>query len=103
METDYKIFVHVFDPAIQVPVAQDDAMPHRWAYPTTFWGPGEMVTDIIPISLKRVPAGIYGVAVGVYDPATLERLPVINEIGQPQSDSRLVLPGETVKVEKHGP
>jgi hypothetical protein len=103
METDYKIFVHVFDPAIQVPVAQDDAMPHRWTYPTTFWGPGEMVTDIIPMSLKRVPAGIYGVAVGVYDPATLERLPVINEIGQPQSDSRLVLPGETVKVEKHGP
>lgn len=103
MQTDYKIFVHVFDPATATPVAQDDAMPHRWAYPTTFWEPGETVEDVIPISLKGAPAGIYGVAVGVYDPATLERLPVINEIGQPQSDSRLVLPGETVKVEEHGP
>jgi hypothetical protein len=103
METDYKIFVHVFDPATGVPVAQDDAMPHRWAYPTTFWGTGEVVEDVIPISLKGVPAGAYGIAVGVYDPATMERLPVVDGAGRPRADDRLVLAGETILVEEHGP
>jgi hypothetical protein len=103
METDYKIFVHVFDPATGTPVAQDDAMPHRWAYPTTFWGPGEVVEDVIPISLQGVPAGTCGVAVGIYDPATMERLPVVDGAGRPQPDGRLVLPGEMIQVEGPGP
>lgn len=98
MEIDYKIFIHVFDPRTFVPVAQDDAMPHRWGLPTTFWSPGEMVTDRIPISLEQAPAGIYGVAVGVYDPMTAERLPVVDGGGQPQPDGRLVLPGEAIQV-----
>ena len=98
MEIAYKIFVHVFDPATGVPVAQDDAMPRRWAYPTTLWGPGEVVTDVIPISLEGVRAGTYGVAMGVYDPATMERLPVMDGAGQCPPDGRLVLPGETVEM-----
>ena len=98
METDYKIFVHVFDPATTLPVAQDDAMPRRWAYPTTLWGPGEVVEDVIPISLGGVPAGSYGVAIGVYDPVTMERLAVVDGTGQPQPDGRLVFPGEVVEI-----
>ena len=98
MQTDYKIFVHVFDPVTKIPVAQDDAMPRRWAYPTTFWGPGEVVDDLIPLSLKDVPAGVYGVAVGVYDPATMERLPVMDGGGQLRPDGRLVLPDERIEV-----
>jgi hypothetical protein len=101
METDYKVFVHVFDPATGIPVAQDDAMPLRWTYPTRFWGPGESVEDVIPISLQEAPTGVYGVAVGVYDPATLERLPVVvDEVGQFQPDGRLVLSGEMIEVEE---
>jgi hypothetical protein len=103
METAYKIFVHVFDPATQVPVAQDDAMPRRWAYPTTFWGPGEVVTDVVSISLEGVPVGTYGVALGVYDPATTARLPVVDGAGRSQPDARLVLPGEMLSMEEHSP
>jgi hypothetical protein len=108
METDYKIFVHVFDPATNIPVAQDDAMPHRWAYPTTFWGPGEVVDDLIPISLVGVQPGAYGIAVGVYDPATMERLPVADGTDQPstlglQPDGRFVLPGQAVIIEEREP
>ena len=103
MQTDYKIFVHVFDPATATPVAQDDAMPHRWTYPTTFWSPGEAVMDVIPISLEGAPAGAYGIAIGIYDPATTERLPVIDGTGQPQPDGRLVLPGEMIEVKERGP
>jgi hypothetical protein len=100
METAYKIFIHVFDPATSAPAAQDDAMPRRWAYPTQLWSPGQVVTDAIPISLEGVPAGAYTVAVGVYDPATTERLAVIDRAGELQPDGRLVLPGETINVER---
>jgi hypothetical protein len=108
METDYKIFVHVFDPATGVPVAQDDAMPHRWAYPTTFWGPGEVVDDLIPIPLAGIQPGAYGIAVGVYNPTTMERLPVMDGTGRPnaldlQPDGRFVLPGQAVIVEEREP
>jgi len=99
MDTDYKIFVHVFDPVTTVPVAQDDSMPLRWTYPTSFWSPGETVIDTILIALRDVPDGVYGVAVGIYDPMSMERLLVVDETGQPQPDGRLVLRGETVKVE----
>jgi hypothetical protein len=100
METDYKIFVHVFDPATAAPVAQDDSMPHRWAYPTTFWWPGELVADPIPIFLEGALEGVYGIAIGVYDPATMERLPVVDGTGQLQPDGRLVLAGETIQVNR---
>ncbi len=103
MQTNYKIFVHVFEPATRVPVAQDDAMPRRETYPTVLWWPGEIVKDTIPISLKEAPTGIYGVAVGVYDPTTMNRLPVVSGSGQLQPDDRLVLTGETIHVERGAP
>ena len=102
MASDYKIFVHIFDPHTNVPVAQDDAMPLRWSYPTRFWGPGEYVRDDIPIDLKGVLPGNYGIAVGVYDPHTLERLPVVNAQGGPSPDGRLVLPGEIIALQERG-
>jgi hypothetical protein len=97
METDYKVFVHVFDLGTRVPVAQDDAMPRRWTYPTTFWAPGEVVDDAIPISLAEVPPGTYGLAVGVYDPVTGERLSAIAGDGHPLADGLLVLSGQVIK------
>ena len=100
MEASYKIFVHVFDPATGAPVAQDDAMPHRWSYPTVFWGPGEVVDDLIPLSLGEVPPGTYQVAIGVYAPETMERLPAVDGDGHLQPDGRFVLPGETIQVEE---
>lgn len=100
MATDYKIFVHVFDPATGVPGAQRDAMPHWWAYPTSFWGPGEEVKDLMPVSLQGVSPGEYGVAIGVYDPETMERLPVVDEGGQTYPDGRLLLVGEIIEVKE---
>jgi hypothetical protein len=99
MTTDYKVFVHIFDLGTGIPVAQDDSMPLHWTYPTTYWRPGEVVTDVIPISIEQVPPGAYGIAVGVYDPASGERLPVYDHSGQVQPDGRLVLVGESVRIE----
>jgi hypothetical protein len=91
MNVDYKVFVHVFNPRIDTPVAQQDAMPRRWTYPTTLWWPGEVVDDNISIPLDTVPGGDYGIAIGVYEPTTGERLPLITGQGQLMPDGRLVL------------
>ena len=98
MDVDYKVFVHVFNPRTDTPVAQDDAMPRRWAYPTTLWWPGEVVDDSIPIPLDTVPGDNYSIAVGVYDPISGERLPLVNGQGQLIPDGRLVLE-EVIEVD----
>lgn len=100
MPLDYKIFVHVFEEETAIPVAQDDSIPHRGGYPTNFWAPGEEITDHIPIYLEDVPAGRYGLAVGIYDPMTGDRLPVVDRDGNEPQDRRLVLPDEKVVVDK---
>lgn len=88
---DYKIFVHVFDPETGIPVAQSDFMPRGWVYPTSFWWPGEVVEDETTVSLESVPPGKYGIAIGIYDPASGERLPVVDGAGNKQPDGRLIL------------
>ncbi|MCP5096043.1 MAG: hypothetical protein GY943_10855, partial [Chloroflexi bacterium] len=97
MDSDYKIFIHIYDLETAVPVAQDDAMPHRNAYPTRFWGLEEVVDDRIPIYLGGVPAGSYGIAIGVYDSVTGERLTAVDSTGEMSADGRLILP-ETITV-----
>jgi hypothetical protein len=99
METEYKVFVHIYDPGTGIPVAQDDSMPLHWTYPTSYWSLGEVVRDVIPISVEHVPPGEYGVAVGVYDPASGERLPVWDSLDRLQPDGRLIFAGETVRVD----
>jgi hypothetical protein len=98
MPIDYKVFVHVFEVDSAIPVAQDDSVPHRGGYPTIFWAPGEEIIDHIPINLGDAPAGKYGVAIGVYDPMTGERLNVLERDGNEPQDQRLVLPGEKIEV-----
>jgi hypothetical protein len=41
MDVSYKVFVHLIDPTTGAIVAQDDAVPRRWTYPTTWWERGE--------------------------------------------------------------
>ena len=91
MKTDYTVFVHLYDPADGVPVAQDDAMPRRGAFPTRFWMSGETVEDVVSIPLEGVRQGTYGVLVGVYNGATGERLALQVGGGPADRDGRLVL------------
>jgi hypothetical protein len=97
MDGDYKVFVHLFDPATEVIVAQDDAMPRQNQYPTSWWAEGEVVSDEITISLKGLPQGHYRLALGVYDPQTMDRLAAVSPDGTPVADDRVVL-DEAVEV-----
>ncbi len=91
MEEDYRVFVHLFDPATEVIVAQDDAMPQQNQYPTSWWAEGEVVSDVVIISLKDVPPGRYRLALGVYDPQTMDRLATVGPDGAPVADNRVIL------------
>lgn len=101
MDTNYKIFVHVFQPGTGIPVAQDDSMPHRGGLPTRFWEAGETITDHIPVSLADAPPGEYGIAIGIYDPQSMERLPLVVGDGEARPDGRLVLRGQSVTIADH--
>jgi hypothetical protein len=90
----YKAFVHLFDPETGAIVAQHDAVPRDWTYPTTWWQEGEVVSDEISLSMESVPAGHYRLAVGLYHPDSGERLPVTETTGERQSQGRLLLPEE---------
>ena len=94
MEGDYRVFVHLFDPATEVIVAQDDAMPRQNQYPTSWWAEGEVISDVVIISLKDVPPGRYRLALGVYDPQTMDRLAAVGPDGTPVADNRVILDEE---------
>ena len=92
----YKVFVHL-GPADASPVAQNDSEPVAGFRPTNTWKAGEQVIDQRGVWLKPgLPAGTYGLYLGVYDSATGERLPVQSPSGRVVGD-RFWLGDVTVK------
>jgi len=87
---DYAVFVHLVAEDGQI-ASQHDARPVGGLYPTTMWKAGEVVEDEHPISLASdVAPGDYRLLVGLYLPATGERLPVLGRDGQAEGDSALL-------------
>ncbi|HEV8637996.1 MAG TPA: glycosyltransferase family 39 protein [Chloroflexota bacterium] len=70
---DYKVFNHVLDPAGQI-VAQRDSVPADWTRPTTGWVAGEYVVDRYELELPAEARDLR-LRIGLYDPATGDRLP----------------------------
>ncbi len=75
-DVDYTVFVHVTD-AAGIQVAAADAQPRDGLYPTSWWEPGETVIDVHTLA-PDLPAGVYRIEIGLYDLATMERLPVVH-------------------------
>ena len=74
METSYTVFTHLLDEGQQIRGQQDNP-PVGGRYPTTLWVPGEVIVDEYAIAVRPgAPPGSYLVEVGLYDPATMERL-----------------------------
>ncbi|MBZ0284961.1 MAG: hypothetical protein K8L97_29770 [Anaerolineae bacterium] len=70
---DYVVFVHVYDDVNEAPMAQADMRPGNGTLPPGNWLPG-VLRDTIMVDLNTIPTGKYQVAIGFYDPVTLERL-----------------------------
>ena len=67
-------FIQAMDGQGQL-LADWDGVPHAGFAPSEGWVPGEPVTDRVALELPRgTPAGAVRILVGLYDPATGERL-----------------------------
>ncbi|HET7377886.1 MAG TPA: hypothetical protein VFK30_14335, partial [Anaerolineae bacterium] len=91
IDLNYKVFVHVFDPATEKIVSQVDAMPRNNTYPTSRWLVGEVVSDTIVLPLNDVPSGSYRIAIGLYDPLTNDRLPIGGDRNIDAANRRVIL------------
>ena len=77
-----KVFVHLVDEAGQV-VAQDDSLPVGWTRPLPSWALNEQLLDIHVLSLPPDwPRAAGTLRVGLYDPASLQRLPALDAAGR---------------------
>jgi hypothetical protein len=72
VRTGYSVFVHVLADSGD-PLGQADAPP---PFPTEFWSAGETVRDCLHVDTPVLPAEGWQVALGMYDRATMQRLPV---------------------------
>jgi mannosyltransferase len=72
----YTVFVQILSDNGAL-VAQRDSEPASATRPTTTWEPGERVVDRHALLVHTLPAGSYRIIVGLYLPATGERLPVL--------------------------
>jgi hypothetical protein len=95
MGTDYTVFVHVEDAAGNI-VAQTDLQPTGGVYPTSAWTPGHTLKDSYRLRIPEdTPPGEYRVLAGLYDPATGERLPLLDPSGAPIDNQ---LPVTTLRI-----
>ncbi|MCB0116792.1 MAG: hypothetical protein KDD84_21990, partial [Caldilineaceae bacterium] len=81
-DVGYTQFVHIYNPTLGM-AAQTDRPPGGGANPTWAWTPGEIIAESINLVIQPdTPDGSYELLVGLYDPATGDRLPLILERGE---------------------
>jgi len=83
--TSYKSFVHAIDSTGKL-VAQSDAVPRNWTYPTNGWLPNEWIDDPHKLDMLANIAGPVEIWIGMYNPVTGWQL---NPPGDPSDRVRL--------------
>ncbi len=86
MDTAYKVFVHLVEPTGGI-VVQMDREPQAGEAPTTGWLAGEVVKDDIVMKVSGAATTAHTIAIGLYDPVTGTRVPVLNADGAVIGDS----------------
>jgi hypothetical protein len=87
IDQNYKVFVHLVDREGQL-ITQRDGEPAGGLRPTSTWAVGETIPDRVGLLLPMdIPPGEADLLVGMYDPTTLERLPVLDASGQVVGDT----------------
>ena len=90
LDKDYTVFVHLVD-GNGVTVAQGDGPPLQQFYPTSAWVAGEILNDPHSVALPQdIPPGQYRLFVGLYDPVSGYRLPVLDQADNMQDNQVLV-------------
>ena len=84
---DLRVFNHLLDGAGDVR-GQHDGSPAGGKRPTYSWRAGDIVLDRHEVRVSEdAPAGSYRVRSGLYDPTSLQRLPLLDEAGSPADDA----------------
>lgn len=81
----YTIFVQLID-AAGMRAAGWDNPPCRSTCPTETWQAGEWIRDEYRLSLGALPSGVYTLHVGLYEPESGTRLPVLAPTGEVVGD-----------------
>ena len=90
MSTSYTVFTHLLDKDNHI-WGQKDSLPGDGALPTTGWRRGEFITDEYDIVVEPdAPSGEYVLEIGMYEAATGQRLPVVDEREETLGD-RIIL------------
>jgi len=86
-ERTYKVVVILWDEAGRRLSGADAFLTNGWGLSTEDWIPGEEAVNyyIVPVPLGTPPLS-YRLTVGVYDAATLERLPFLDGAGNPAGE-----------------
>lgn len=86
---DYTLFIHLVEAESDHLAAQADGPPRQGWYPTSRWTAGETVADthLFPLPAE-MPAGIYALRIGWYNPADGARL------GEPYALGLVTVTGE---------
>jgi len=96
IERDYTVFTHVLGERDRI-WAQVDSQPQGGAVPTSTWNQGQVLMDEYHLLVEPdTPPGVYDIEVGLYLPATGERLGLLDEAGH-WIDSRVLLTKVRVK------
>lgn len=97
MDKSYTVFTHLLDDE-GVIQAQADRIPLSGEAPTTSWLEREVITDEYEMVVHaQAPAGEQVMEIGMYDPDTMQRLPVYDAQGEAQGD-RILL--GSIRVER---
>ena len=77
----YTVFAHLINGDGEQ-IANADGVPVSGDYPTTLWQGGEIIIDQHLMSLPPdLPPGVYGMNIGLYDPADFSRVPRLDGEG----------------------
>jgi hypothetical protein len=73
-------------------VAQVDRQPLDGRFSTSYWLPGQVITDVVHLSpVPGADQGARVLNVGMYTWPSLQRLPVVDASGAPQRDNAIVI------------
>ncbi|MGB5931540.1 MAG: glycosyltransferase family 39 protein, partial [Anaerolineae bacterium] len=78
---DYRVGVYLVDEEGHLVGQMDKLLLSNYLRPTSHWEPGQVEMDYYTLpSLPATPPGEYYIEVVVYDPESLERLPILGEM-----------------------
>ncbi|MCL6431633.1 MAG: hypothetical protein K6V36_12365, partial [Anaerolineae bacterium] len=84
---EYTVFTHLLGPQEHMS-AQKDSVPVSGTRPTTSWAKGEVIVDDYDLVVRDdAPAGTHCLEIGLYEPQSGRRLPLLDAAGREQGDN----------------